>query len=44
LLTDGDKGLGEYIKILVSDDAGQFSQLTQARLCAGYMKADITIN
>jgi hypothetical protein len=34
LLTDGDKGLGEYIKILVSDDAGQFSQLTQARaLC-----------
>jgi hypothetical protein len=31
---NSDKGLGEYIKILVSDDAGQFSQLTQHRaLC-----------
>ncbi|NJL66059.1 MAG: transposase [Microcoleus sp. SM1_3_4] len=34
LSIDSDKGLGEHIKILVSDDAGQFSQVTQHRsLC-----------
>ncbi|MEG4846559.1 transposase, partial [Microcoleus sp. F10-C6] len=34
LSIDTDKGLGESIKILVSDDAGQFSQLTKHRaLC-----------